>query len=171
MFRLPDRFRLHDCVRRRITLAIFLLGCVAPTAVVLAWGVSRWLPWHTKAEASRLGRELGLRVSLEKVHHPRPGVVRYEGLRLCDPETGQTLFRCGLMEAAWDRPKDSKGPAAASLLLVATEPEIEEAVSKAADILELAAEEVFSRREMSHDEPHVVSPGGRKRPSYWTAAE
>lgn len=52
-----------------------------------------------------------------------------------------------------------------------TEPEIEEAVSKAADILELAAEEVFSRREMSHDEPHVVSPGGRKRPSYWTAAE
>ncbi len=52
-----------------------------------------------------------------------------------------------------------------------SEPEIKEAVRKAADVLEFAAEEVCSRREVSHDEPHVVSPGGRKRPSYWTTPE
>jgi hypothetical protein len=49
----------------------------------------------------------------------------------------------------------------------ATEADIKEAVRRAADMLELAAEEVRSRREVSRDEPHVVSPGGRKRPSYW----
>jgi len=61
------------------------------------------------------------------VRHPRPGVVVYEGLQLADPETGQALLRCRLLEAAWGRPADAKGPAAASLALVATEPEIEAA--------------------------------------------
>jgi len=52
-----------------------------------------------------------------------------------------------------------------------SEPEMREAVRLAADVLELAAEEVQSRREVSQDEPHVVSPGGRKRQSYWTTPE
>ncbi len=48
---------------------------------------------------------------------------------------------------------------------------MKDAVKTAADILELAAEEVRSRQEMSRDEPHVVSPGGRKRPSVWSLSQ
>jgi hypothetical protein len=51
------------------------------------------------------------------------------------------------------------------------ESEMKDAVKTAADILELAAEEVRSRQEMSRDEPHVVSPGGRKRPSVWSLSQ
>lgn len=127
MFQLSDRFMLHESVRRRICVGAFFLLCVAPTAGVLAWGVSRWLPWHTTAEASRLSRELGLCVSLSGVRHPRPGVVVYEGLQLADPETGQTLLGCRRLEAAWGRPEDPRDRATASLALVATEPEIEAA--------------------------------------------
>ena len=106
-------------------MGVFLLVCVAPTAGVLAWGVSRWVPWHTTAEASRLSRELGLRVSLTGVRHPRPGVVVYEGLQLADPETGQTLLGCRRLEGTWGPPENPKGRAARSLTLVATGPEIE----------------------------------------------
>lgn len=49
-----------------------------------------------------------------------------------------------------------------------SEAEIKEAIRKAADLLEFAAEEVLMRQEVSLEEPHVVAPGGRKRGSYWS---
>jgi len=50
-----------------------------------------------------------------------------------------------------------------------TEVDVKEALKKAANILELAAEEVWERQETSREDPHVVSPSGRKRPSYWNS--
>jgi hypothetical protein len=57
------------------------------------------------------------------------------------------------------------------ITLESAEADVIEAVKRAADILELAAEEVRTRQEVSRDEPHVVSPSGRKRQSYWDMAE
>ena len=87
-------FPLYDHTRRQICMAAFLGLCVLPTLTVAAWGIARRLPWHKQAEEQRLGQELGLEVSIDSMKHTLPGVVRYAGLKLTDPETGQELFRC-----------------------------------------------------------------------------
>jgi len=118
-------FRLHDKTRRRICLAGFLLLCVLPTALVSAWCVVRRLPGRTEAEARRLGRQLGLRVSLAKVRHLRPGVVLYEGLELADPESGRSVARCRLLQAGWSRATGGQSQSETSLVMIASQPEIE----------------------------------------------
>ena len=92
-------FALHDRVRRRICIAGFFALAVAPTLAVLGLAVAWRLPSHVRAEAERLGRQLGVDVSLTGVEHPLPGVIRYRGLDLSSPETGRTLLRCGRLEA------------------------------------------------------------------------
>jgi len=120
-------FRLHDRTRRRIALAGFFAFCVVPTVLIAAWGTSRHLPWHLRAESRKLSRELGLNVSLAAIRHLRPGVVLYEGLQLTDPETGQGLFRCRLLEAGWRNPTGRQQHDRVSLVLIASQPEIEAA--------------------------------------------
>ena len=120
-------FRLHDTTRRRICLACFLGLCVVPTAIVLAWCAGRHLPGHVETEARKLSRAMGLSVSLESLDHLRPGTVLYGGLELTDPETGQTVLRCRVLEAAWKEIADQEGQARSSLMLIASQPEIEAA--------------------------------------------
>lgn len=118
-------FRLHDNTRRQICRVAFLLFCVAPTVGVSVWCVRRHLPGVVEAEARTLERELSLKVSLDRIRHLRPGGVLYEGLELADPETGRVLLRCRLVEADWKRITDQRGQQKASLVLIASQPEIE----------------------------------------------
>jgi hypothetical protein len=116
---------MSDRTRRRITLALFAVLCVTPTLVVAAWGVSRHLPGHVRGEAQRLSWQLGMKVSLAAVEHLRPGVVRYEGLVLANPETGQEVARCRTLEAAWGKAAGREKPGGPLLRLSAVQPEIE----------------------------------------------
>jgi hypothetical protein len=127
MFQVPGNSRLHEALRRRLCVLAFLLLCVAPTAAVLAWGVSRHLPWYVRAEAERLAGPLGLEVSLDRVFHPRPGVVVYEGLQLTDPETGRAILHCRQLRAAWSKPADANTTARQTLSLAASGAEIDAA--------------------------------------------
>lgn len=120
-------FPLYDQTRRRICLAGFVVLCLVPTAGVLAWCAWRNRPGHVGAEARRLSRELGLAVALGGVHHPRPGVVLYQGLELADPETGQRVLRCRVLEAQWNEIPDEQRRPRSTLVLVAYQPEIEAA--------------------------------------------
>jgi hypothetical protein len=120
-------FRLHDQTRRRVSMGGFLLLCVVPVAGVSLWCAARHWPGRVEAEARRLSREIGLQVSLEGVRYLRPGVVRYEKLRLADPETGRTVLGCSALEARWTKTADDSGPRVWSLGLVATTPDIEAA--------------------------------------------
>jgi hypothetical protein len=119
-------FRLHDKTRRRICLAGFVVLCILPTAVVLAWCAWRQMPRHVPAEAARLGRELRLGVSLAGVKHLRPGVVLYEGLELSDPDTDRVVLRCRALEATY-RAANSQQQGRPLLTLIASQPEIEAA--------------------------------------------
>ncbi|NUQ64843.1 MAG: hypothetical protein HUU20_20460 [Pirellulales bacterium] len=96
-------FQLYDRTRRRICLAWFFLFCLAPTALVVAWCLERRLPGYAQAEADRLGRQLGVKVELEKFAHPKPDKAVYEGLRLCDAETGREILKCRRLEATVNR--------------------------------------------------------------------
>jgi len=117
-------FPLHDNTRRRICLAAFFGLCVAPTLLVLAFGIARRLPAHARAEAKRLSWQLGAKVSLDRVEHVRPGVVLYEGLELSDPETGARILRCPRLRAGWKTSPDPEGQGRSSFVLIASSPEI-----------------------------------------------
>ena len=116
-------FPLYDHTRRQVCMAAFLGLCVLPTLAVSGWSVSRRLPWHKLAEEQRLSQELGLDVSIGSMQHTLPGVVRYTGLRLSDPETGQELFRCTELAATWTSMTDSHGQTRGAIVLAAREAE------------------------------------------------
>ena len=112
-------FRLHDSTRRQICVALFTGLCVLPTLGVGGWAIARRLPWNRQAEEARLSAELGLAVSLESMSHTLPGVVRYTGLKLADPETGRELLRCSEVEATWTSMSDSQGRTRPAIVLAA----------------------------------------------------
>jgi hypothetical protein len=120
-------FQLHDRTRRSITLAAFVLFALLPTVIVLAYGVAWQLPQHVQAEAERLGDRIGMKVSLRAIRHLRPGVVRYEGLELLNPESGRPVLRCGTLQAGWDQIVGAQGDQQSALVLSATDPEIDAA--------------------------------------------
>lgn len=91
-------FPLHDRTRRRLALVAFGVTCLLPTLLILVWGIGRQMPWQADAESRRLEGMLGLQVRIDRVRNLRPGVRRYEGFALHDPETGQRLFRCEHLE-------------------------------------------------------------------------
>ncbi len=84
-------FQLYDGTRRRICLLAFLLFCLLPTTLVVAWGIARRTSWHVAEEANRLTSLCGLRVSLSAIRYVRPGEVVYEGLNLA---TQKPATRC-----------------------------------------------------------------------------
>ena len=92
--------RLHETRRRFACQLAFVVLCALPTFTVGAWAVSRAWPGQSRAAAAQLREQVGLSVALDRVSHPRPGVVLYEGLALSDPETGEIIARCRLLEAA-----------------------------------------------------------------------
>ena len=116
-------FPLYDRTRRQICTAAFLGLCLLPTLAVAAASIARHLPWHKQAEAQRLSQELGLDVSIDAMEHTLPGVVRYTGLKLADPETGQELFRCAELAATWTSMTDSQGQTRPAIVLAATRAE------------------------------------------------
>jgi len=118
-------FPLHDKTRRRVCRAGFFLLCVVPTVLVAGWCAVRCRPGRVAAEAQRLSRELGLVVSLDDVQHPRPGVVRYVGLKLADPETGGTILQCRSLQARRTEVVDRHEQPTETLLLTVDEPIVE----------------------------------------------
>ena len=120
-------FQLHDRTRRWIALTAFVILALLPTVVVLAYGVAWRLPQHVQAEAERLSDRIGMKVSMRAVRHLRPGLVRYEGLELLNPETGRPVLRCGTLQAGWDQIVDDQGHQQPALVLSATDPEIDTA--------------------------------------------
>lgn len=89
---------MHEATQRLFCRVGFLLLCVAPTTAVLGWGIARKTPGHVREQEQQLSELLGLQTTVAGVSHPRPGVVLYEGLRLSDPETGEVVLKCRLLE-------------------------------------------------------------------------
>jgi hypothetical protein len=112
-------FRLHDSTRRQICTAAFNCLCLLPTIGVCGWTIARHLPWDRQAEEARLSGEMGVTVSIQSMAHTLPGVVRYTGLKLTDPETGTLLLYCGELEATRTLMPDSRGESHPAIRLVA----------------------------------------------------
>ena len=116
-------FRLSDSTRRKTTLGLFFAFCVVPTAIVLVLVSWRNRPGHIQAEANRLGRLLGRKVTLDSVQHPRPNETVYHELTISDPESGKPLFHCRRLQAASRLVEDERGQQKPCLMLVASRTE------------------------------------------------
>jgi len=92
--------KLREQSRRQICQLAFVALCLGPTAAVLAIGVARRLPSHTAACVDELRDRLGLDVGLREVSHPRPNLLLFHELELTDPETGELVLKCRLLEAS-----------------------------------------------------------------------
>ena len=84
---------MHDRQRRDLLRALFWLVCLLPTAAVGAWSFSLRTDRHREAAAERIGSALGMRVTLDAVRYPLPGLTLLEGFRAYDPETDALVLR------------------------------------------------------------------------------
>ena len=91
-------FALHEKTQRYLCRAVFFGLCVAPTVLMSAWIVARNRPGYRAAYEEELSRQLGLAVSIGYMQHPRPGVTRFQGVRLADPETLDEIARVRVVE-------------------------------------------------------------------------
>ena len=90
---------MHDRQRRELLRALFLLVCLLPTAAVGAWSFSLRTDRHREAAAERIGAALGMRVTLDAVRYPLPGLTLLEGFRAYDPETDALVLEAARLEA------------------------------------------------------------------------
>jgi len=103
--------RWHERTQRRVCFAAFLGLGLLPTLITAGWCFLRHSPGKETFAARRLQQELGLGVQLEKFVYVRPGVVRYEGLKLFEPESHRLLLQCRQMEVCRrDDQKSSQRP-------------------------------------------------------------
>jgi hypothetical protein len=56
---------------------------------------------------------------MESMEHTLPGVVRYTGLKLIDPETDLELLRCDVVDATWTSLTDSRSHTRPAIVLAA----------------------------------------------------
>lgn len=117
-------FQLYDGTRRRICLVAFLLFCLLPTTLVLAWGLVRRTSWHVTAEADRLSSICGLKVSFSGIRYVRPGQAVYEGVVLADPETGGRVLQCPQLEATWTSSPGAKASSQLTLTVTVWQAEV-----------------------------------------------
>jgi len=90
---------MHDAQRRALLRALFWLVCLLPTAAIGAWSYSLRTDGHRRAAEERIGAALGMRVTLEAIRYPQPGLVLLEGLRAYDPETDKPVLAAVRVEA------------------------------------------------------------------------
>ncbi|MGW8255886.1 MAG: hypothetical protein ACWGMZ_00220 [Thermoguttaceae bacterium] len=114
-----------------------------------AWSLARRLPWTIQAERQSLARQLGVAVRLDDIKHLRPGAVLYENFVLADPETGQRLLRCRLLEVRQRTIITTRGSAKRVLVLHPSQPEIETSgLCLLGNILQRVMQEQIGPRDM-----------------------
>ena len=95
---------MHSQVRRFWCRAGFLLGCLLPTLVVGGWLAYQRTDSYRAILARRwseaIAQRLGVRVSIDDVTRPEPGLTRLTGVLFLDPETGERLASTRRVEVA-----------------------------------------------------------------------
>src|SRR3569833_1177790 len=91
---------LHELTRRFFCRSAFVFFCFVPTTCVLAWGVARRTAGHRDAYAAAIAQSTDLEVSLASVGHPRPGALLFNDLTLTEPETGERVLHCRVVEVS-----------------------------------------------------------------------
>lgn len=90
---------LSDRRRRTLLRSLFLAVGVLPIVATVVWAAVLRTDVYRASWTRGLSAAWGLRVTLDDVRHPRPGVVLLAGLRGYDPETDAVVVECRTVEA------------------------------------------------------------------------
>jgi len=86
-------FKLHDKIRRLLTLLIFLLLGPALLFIVVTKGCARHSVRTAAGWEALLSDALGKQVEIESVRFPAPGIVRFSQMRVRDSETNGVFLQ------------------------------------------------------------------------------
>lgn len=89
---------MHERIQRQICRAVFLAGCLVPTLATLGYCLWHHRPGRVARWEQTLSDHVGLEVTLQDVVCPRPGVTRYLGVKLNEPETGRLLAQIDALQ-------------------------------------------------------------------------
>jgi hypothetical protein len=89
---------LAESQRRTLVRVLFVAVCLLPVLGIAAWALSLKLSGYRTRWEESLSNLTGLRVVVENVHYPRPGIGRVEGLRGYDAETDAVVLTCRTLE-------------------------------------------------------------------------
>ncbi|MCG8449969.1 MAG: hypothetical protein MI725_10380, partial [Pirellulales bacterium] len=94
-------FSLHETMQRRVCRALFVLCAAVPAAGTLVWITYSHRPWLEADWQRSLSQQLHVRMTVEHVESPRPGVVRLKNVRLADLRSERPLGSVDLVRAEW----------------------------------------------------------------------
>ncbi|MGI9455089.1 MAG: hypothetical protein ACR2NU_00920 [Aeoliella sp.] len=77
-------FSLHETTQRRICRTLFIVCAVVPAVITLAWVTYSQRPWLETDWQRSLSQQLHVRVAVEHVASPKPGMRRLKNVRLAD---------------------------------------------------------------------------------------
>jgi hypothetical protein len=95
-------FPLRDRTRRWICRTIFFAVGVVPTLSIIAWCMAVTSPGHVADVREKFADAAGLDVHFDEFGYPRPGATLFKGLKLADPETGESLAQIQQLEIRAD---------------------------------------------------------------------
>jgi hypothetical protein len=95
-------FPLRDRTRRWICRTIFFAVGVIPTLSIIAWCMAMTSPGRVTDVREKFADAVGLAVHFDELSYPRPGATLFEGLKLADPETGESLAQIQQLEIRTD---------------------------------------------------------------------
>src|SRR5262245_40677479 len=94
---------MHERTQIILCRAAFVAACIIPTVATLLWAGSLYLPGYRREQERQLSQLLGLRITLDRVTQPRPGVTVYQGLKAAEPEMGFAVGEVARLEAREER--------------------------------------------------------------------
>ena len=95
-------FPLRDRTRRWICRTIFFAVGVIPTLSIIAWCMAMTSPVRVSDVREKFADAVGLAVHFDELSYPRPSALLFAGLKLADPETGESLAQIQQLEVRTD---------------------------------------------------------------------
>jgi hypothetical protein len=93
---------MHEMTRRYLCRLLFVILCVVPALAVLGFALYRTSPLYSLWEQQRWQRaieiRIGLNATIQRVSHPRSGVILLAGVSLFDPDTQERVLFARLVE-------------------------------------------------------------------------
>lgn len=88
---------MHESTQKALCRLVFVCLCACPTGIVMAAIVATWTPWYHdyRREAMEviLSEQFGMRIAFDAFERPAPGVMRFTGVQISEPETGAEVGR------------------------------------------------------------------------------
>jgi hypothetical protein len=94
-------FSLHESTQRRVCRVAFVVCAVLPTLATLSFVAYVHRPWREADWQRTLSQRLHVRVAVDEVASPQPGVKRLHNVRLADLRSERPLGSLNEIRAQW----------------------------------------------------------------------